>query len=254
MRGVVSFTTLMELRVFPVLALLWADGSAACTQASTVQGEKETVAAERAQMVERQIAARDVRDDRVLAAMRAVPRHLFVAPEQESSAYEDRPLSIGHGQTISQPYVVALMTQLVRPTPTDRALEVGTGSGYQAAVLAQLVSHVYTIEIVPALAREAEARLEKLGYKNVTVRAGDGYGGWPEHAPFDVIVVTAAPDRVPEPLLQQLKPGGRLAVPVGTPFGVQELQLIEKDASGTLRTTRVASVRFVPLQREPPEH
>ena len=253
MRGVVSFTTLMELRVFRGLALLWAAGSAACTQASTVQAEKETVAAERAQMVERQIAARDVRDDRVLAAMRAVPRHLFVAPEQASSAYEDRPLSIGHGQTISQPYVVALMTQLVRPSPTDRALEVGTGSGYQAAVLARLVSHVYTIEIVPALAREAEARLEKLGYKNVTVRAGDGYGGWPEHAPFDVIVVTAAPDRVPEPLLQQLKPGGRLAVPVGTPFSVQELQLIEKEASGTLRTTRVAPVRFVPLKREPPE-
>jgi protein-L-isoaspartate(D-aspartate) O-methyltransferase len=252
-RGVVSFTTLMDLRVFPVLALLWADGSAACTQASAAQAEEETVAAERAQMVERQIAARDVRDGRVLAAMRAVPRHLFVAPEQAPRAYEDRPLSIGHGQTISQPYIVALMTELVRPTPTDRALEVGTGSGYQAAVLAQLVSHVYTIEIVPALARESEARLKNLGCKNVTVRAGDGYGGWPEHAPFDVIVVTAAPDRVPEPLLQQLKPGGRLAVPVGTPFSIQELQLIEKEASGKLRTTRVAPVQFVPLQREPPE-
>jgi protein-L-isoaspartate(D-aspartate) O-methyltransferase len=248
-RGVVSFTTLLDLRVYPVLALLWADGSAACTQ----QVEKEATSAQRAQMVESQIAGRDVRDDRVLAAMRAVPRHEFVAPEQARRAYEDRPLPISHGQTISQPYVVALMTELVRPTPTDRALEVGTGSGYQAAVLAQLVSHVYTIEIVPALASEATTRLKQLGYENVTVRAGDGYEGWPEHAPFDIIVVTAAPDRVPEPLLQQLKPGGRLAVPVGTPFSVQELQLIEKEASGTLRTTRVAPVRFVPLRRGPPE-
>jgi protein-L-isoaspartate(D-aspartate) O-methyltransferase len=130
---------------------------------------------------------------------------------------------------------------------------VGTGSGYQAAVLAPLVSHVYTIELVPALAREAEARLERLDYDNVTVRAGDGYGGWPEHAPFDIIVVTAAPDRVPEPLVEQLKPGGRLVVPVGPHFGGQELLLLEKDSSGAVRTTRVAPVRFVPLLREPAE-
>jgi protein-L-isoaspartate(D-aspartate) O-methyltransferase len=205
-------------------------------------------------MVETQIADREIKDRRVLAAMRAVPRHLFVPPEESADAYDDRPLPIGHGQTISQPYIVALMTEVVRPNSKDRVLEVGTGSGYQAAVLAPLVSHVYTIEIVPALARDAEARLKKLKCDNVTVRAGDGYGGWPEHAPFDVIVVTAAPESVPEPLLQQLKPGGRLVVPVGSRFGVQELLLIEKDSEGKLRTTRVAPVRFVPLLREPPEN
>jgi protein-L-isoaspartate(D-aspartate) O-methyltransferase len=187
----------------------------------------------------------------VLEAMRAVPRHLFVPPDWAEDAYHDGPLPIGHGQTISQPYMVALMTQLVRPAPQDRALEVGTGSGYQAAVLASLVSHVYTIELVPALAHDAEARLKQLNFDNVTVRAGDGYGGWPEHAPFDIVVVTAAPDRVPEPLLQQLKPGGRLVVPVGPRYGRQELLLLEKDSSGALRTTRVAPVRFVPLLREP---
>jgi protein-L-isoaspartate(D-aspartate) O-methyltransferase len=185
--------------------------------------------------------------------MRAVPRHLFVPPPYAADAYDDGPLPIGHGQTISQPYIVALMTQLVRPAPRDRALEVGTGSGYQAAVLASLVSHVYTIELVPELAQDAEARLKQLDCDNVTVRAGDGYGGWPEHAPFDIIVVTAAPERVPEPLVEQLKPGGRLVVPVGSRYGVQELRLLEKESSGELRTTRVAPVRFVPLLREPPE-
>jgi protein-L-isoaspartate(D-aspartate) O-methyltransferase len=230
-----------------LLVALWGDEGAACTTSADAFTEK------RERMVETQIADREIKDRRVLAAMRAVPRHLFVPPADSADAYDDRPLPIGHGQTISQPYIVALMTEVVRPTASDRVLEVGTGSGYQAAVLAPLVSHVYTIEIVPALARDAAARLKKLKCDNVTVRAGDGYGGWPEHAPFDIIVVTAAPESVPEPLLQQLKPGGRLVVPVGSRFGTQELLLIEKDSSGKLRTTRVAPVRFVPLLRDPPE-
>jgi protein-L-isoaspartate(D-aspartate) O-methyltransferase len=247
MKRVASFTNSLGLRLLALFVALWGDESAACTPAA------DNFADERARMVETQLADREIKDRRVLAAMRAVPRHLFVPPPDAPDAYDDRPLPIGHGQTISQPYIVALMTELVRPTPGDRALEVGTGSGYQAAVLAPLVSHVYTIEIVPALARDAEARLKKLGCDNVTVRAGDGYAGWNEHAPFDIIIVTAAPERVPEPLLQQLKPGGRLVIPVGSRFGVQELQLLEKDSAGTLRTTRVAPVRFVPLLREPPE-
>jgi len=250
---VASFTTSLGLRLLAVFAALWGSESAACTRADIPHAAADAFTAERERMVETQLADREIKDRRVLAAMRTVPRHLFVPPHDSSDAYDDRPLPIGHGQTISQPYIVALMTELVRPTPTDRALEVGTGSGYQAAVLASLVSHVYTIEIVPALARDAEARLKQLDCDNVTVRAGDGYGGWPEHAPFDIIVVTAAPDRVPEPLLQQLKSGGRLVVPVGSRFGVQELLLLEKEPSGVVRTTRVAPVRFVPLLRDPPE-
>jgi protein-L-isoaspartate(D-aspartate) O-methyltransferase len=200
-------------------------------------------------MVVDQIAARGVRDPRVLAAMRDVPRHLFVPPELQRQAYADRPLSIGYDQTISQPYIVALMTELARPGPSDRALEVGTGSGYQAAVLSRLVAHVYTIEIVEPLARSAGERLKNLGYANVTARAGDGYAGWPDMSPFDIIMVTAAPDHVPEPLLAQLKPGGRLVIPVGPISAVQQLQLIEKDDAGRTQTTRVAPVQFVPLVR-----
>jgi protein-L-isoaspartate(D-aspartate) O-methyltransferase len=210
---------------------------------------QDEFAADRQGMVAEQIAARDVRDPRVLAAMRDVPRHLFVPRDLQRQAYADRPLPIGYDQTISQPYIVALMTELARPRAADRALEVGTGSGYQAAVLSRLVSHVYTIEIVEPLARSAEQRLKTLGYANVTVRAGDGYAGWPDNAPFDIIIVTAAPDHVPAPLLAQLKPGGRLVIPVGPVSAVQELQLIEKDTAGRTRTTRVAPVQFVPLVR-----
>jgi protein-L-isoaspartate(D-aspartate) O-methyltransferase len=201
-------------------------------------------------MVAEQIAARDVKDPRVLAAMREVPRHLFVPADQQSSAYDDRPLPIGYGQTISQPYIVALMTELARPKATDRALEIGTGTGYQAAILSRLVAEVYSIEIVEPLAAEARTRLARLGYTNVTSRTGDGYGGWPEKAPFDLIVVTAAPDHVPPPLVAQLKPGGRLVIPVGEVFSVQELVVIEKDASGKTRTEQITPVRFVPLKRK----
>jgi protein-L-isoaspartate(D-aspartate) O-methyltransferase len=200
-------------------------------------------------MVSEQIVARGIRDQRVIAAMRKVPRHLFVPPAERDRAYADAPAPIGEGQTISQPYIVALMTELARPQPGDRVLEVGTGSGYQAAVLSPLVAHVYTIELEATLARRAETVLREQKHENVTVRTGDGYAGWPEHAPFDIIMVTAAPERVPQPLIDQLKPGGRLIVPVGPRFSVQQLQLLEKDASGAIKTRNVSAVMFVPLRR-----
>ena len=200
-------------------------------------------------MVREQIAARDIRDTRVLEAMRRVPRHLFVPPAERDRAYVDAPLPIGEGQTISQPYIVALMTELVRPQPTDRALEVGTGSGYQGALLSLLVEHVYTIELDEALGHRAEAMFREQKHDNVTVRIGDGSAGWPEHAPFDIVMVTAAPEQVPQPLIDQLKPGGRLIVPVGPRFSVQQLQLIEKDTAGAIHTKNVSAVMFVPLRR-----
>ena len=230
------------------LALLCAPLAAACATGPPGPGqEDDDMAAERRRMVERDIAARGVDDPRVLEAMRSVPRHRFVGPRQARDAYRDHPLPIGSGQTISQPYIVAHMTELVRPQAGDRALEVGTGSGYQAAVLSPLVEHVYTIEIVPELAERAAATLDELGYDNVTVRQGDGWAGWPGHAPFEVIVVTAAPDEVPPALVEQLAPGGRMVIPVGPVHAVQELRLIEKSESGKLRDRRIAPVRFVPM-------
>ena len=180
--------------------------------------------------------------------MGSVPREKFVPKELRTSAYDDRPLPIGYGQTISQPFIVALMTEQLQPKKTQRVLEIGTGSGYQAAVLSDLVSEVYTIEIVRPLAQRAEAVLRELGYKNVQVRAGDGYKGWPEHAPFDAIIVTAAPDHVPTPLVEQLREGGRMVIPVGA-SGSQKLYLLEKQA-GQIKQTAVIPVRFVPLTRE----
>ncbi len=206
-------------------------------------------AAPRETMVREQIAGRGIRDARVIEALRQVPRHLFMPAAERQHAYADGPVPIGQGQTISQPYIVALMTELVRPQSGDRVLEVGAGSGYQAAVLARLVAHVYTVELEDALARTATALLRELEYENVTVRSGDGYAGWPEHAPFDIVFVTAAPEQVPQPLIDQLKPGGRMIVPVGPRFSVQRLQLIEKDAGGATRTTDVSRVMFVPLRR-----
>jgi protein-L-isoaspartate(D-aspartate) O-methyltransferase len=201
-------------------------------------------------MVAEQIAARDVRDARVLAAMREVPRHLFVAARDRANAYIDSPLGIEHGQTISQPYIVALMTELARPRPTDRALEIGTGSGYQAAVLSRLVDRVFSVELIADLADTARERLATLGYRNVTVRQGDGYLGWPDHAPFDIIIVTAAPDSIPPALVAQLRAGGRLVIPVGPVGGVQDLQLIEKDQAGAVTTRTIIPVRFVPMVRK----
>jgi protein-L-isoaspartate(D-aspartate) O-methyltransferase len=181
--------------------------------------------------------------------MRSVPRHEFVPPDQRPYAYLDIPLPIGHDQTISQPVVVAFMTQVVAPRPGMRALEVGTGSGYQAAVLAETGARVWTIEIFRPLAEEAKARLARLGYRGVTVRHGDGYAGWPEEAPFDAVVVTAGADSIPPALIEQLAPGGRLVMPVGDPNVDQQLVLLEKDASGRVASKRLLPVRFVPLLR-----
>jgi protein-L-isoaspartate(D-aspartate) O-methyltransferase len=211
----------------------------------------ENRSTEREAMVARQIAARGVNDPRVLEAMRSVPRHLFMPESSRPHAYADTPLPIGEGQTISQPYIVALMTELARPRPEDRVLEVGTGSGYQAAVLSKLAKHVWSIELEPTLARTAADVLSKQGYENVTVRAGDGYLGWPEESPFDIIMVTAAPDHVPQPLIDQLATGGRMVVPVGGAYSTQDLRLIEKDRSGNVTSRTITPVRFVPLRREP---
>jgi protein-L-isoaspartate(D-aspartate) O-methyltransferase len=203
----------------------------------------------RERMVEQQIKARGIKDERVLEAMAKVPRHEFVAERYRADAYRDDPLPIGHEQTISQPYVVALMTAEAKPRPEHRVLEIGTGSGYQAAVLAELVKEVYTIELVPELADESKERLKRLGYKNVQTRAGDGYKGWPEAAPFDAIVVTCGADHVPEPLFEQLKPGGVLVIPVGKTQAEQSLLAITKDAKGKRTTRDRGPVRFVPLRR-----
>jgi len=200
-------------------------------------------------MVETQIERRGIRDPRVLEAMRTVQRGDFVPPPYADQAESDRPLPIGFDQTISQPYIVALMTELVRPSQQDRALDVGTGSGYQAAILSRLVAEVFSIEFVPELGNQARQRLASLGYDNVTVRIGNGYEGWPEQAPFDVIVVAAAPRMIPPALTEQLAPGGRMVLPVGSRTG-QDLWLVEKDNQGVITRRKVAAVAFVPMVGE----
>jgi protein-L-isoaspartate(D-aspartate) O-methyltransferase len=199
---------------------------------------------ERRQMVEQQLRARDIKDPRVLDVMGRLPRHLLVPEHLRDEAYEDYPLAIGHGQTISQPYIVAFMTQALDVKPEHKVLEIGTGSGYQAAVLAELAREVYTIEIVEALGNSARDALASLGYRNVHVRVGDGYKGWPEEAPFDRVIVTAAPEEVPPALVEQLATGGLMAVPVGTVF--QELKILRKTERGLETLARMA-VRFVPM-------
>ncbi len=199
-------------------------------------------------MVDTQIENRGVKDPLVLQAMRAVERHLFIPAPLDRNAYDDRPLPIGHGQTISQPYIVALMTELVEPKPDFKVLEIGAGSGYQAAVLAEIVDHVYTVEIVPALAEWADQRLTKAGYTNVSVKHADGYYGWEEHAPFDAIVVTAAAPHIPPPLIEQLKDGGKMIIPVGSRFRVQQLVLVEKRQE-RITSRNIIPVRFVPFTR-----
>jgi protein-L-isoaspartate(D-aspartate) O-methyltransferase len=193
-------------------------------------------------------------NETVLDALRTVPRHLFVPPSLRKWAYDNRPLEIGHDQTISQPFIVALMTNMLRPAKDHVVLEVGTGSGYQAAILATLVRHVYSIEIVAPLAREASERLRDLGYGNITVRQGDGYAGWPEHAPFDAIIVTAGAPRIPPALVDQMKPGGRMAIPIGPVWADQKLILVEKRPDGKIETRSLGSVRFVPLTGAGSEH
>ncbi len=209
------------------------------------------LASERQRMVQEQLMSRGVRDERVLAAMNKVPREEFVPQDSRAASYTDQPLPIGYGQTISQPYIVAFMTEQLRPKPSDRVLEVGTGSGYQAAILAELVAEVYSVEIVEPLAKNAEATLQRLGCKNVHVKIGDGYKGWPETAPFDAIIVTCAPDKVPQPLIDQLKDGGRMVIPVGDRFA-QELYLLEKK-NGQLKQSATLPVRFVPMAGEASE-
>ncbi|HEY7000911.1 MAG TPA: protein-L-isoaspartate(D-aspartate) O-methyltransferase [Candidatus Udaeobacter sp.] len=203
---------------------------------------------QRQQMVQQQLVTRGINDPRVLAAMSKVAREEFVPIGSRSASYEDGPLPIGYGQTISQPYIVAFMTQQLRPKSGDRILEVGTGSGYQAAILAELVSDVYSIEIVEPLAKNAETTLQRLGYKNVHLRVGDGYKGWPEEGPFDAIIVTCAPDKVPQSLVDQLKDEGRMVIPVGDRFA-QQLYLLEKK-DGQLKQSATLPVRFVPMTNE----
>jgi protein-L-isoaspartate(D-aspartate) O-methyltransferase len=204
--------------------------------------------AERRRMVDEQLRARDIRDPRVLDAMLRVPRHQFVPESQRAGAYGDHPLPIGHDQTISQPYIVGFMTQALEIQPGDRVLEIGTGSGYQAAVLGELAKEVYTIEIVAPLADRARQTLAALGYRNIQVRTGNGYLGWPEQAPFDRIMVTAAPDQVPPALVEQLQIGGLMAIPVGTLL--QELRILRRTPSGT-ETLQTLPVRFVPMTGKP---
>ncbi len=241
-----SWTLLLCVPFLAVLLLLPGDPSY-CLLRKDDSGRYQEL---RYEMVAKQIAARGVKDDRVLQAMRDVPRHLFVPRKSRRSAYGDYPLPIGYGQTISQPYIVALMTELLEPGKDHIALEVGTGSGYQAAVLSEIVKEVYTIEIIPPLGRAAEKRLKELAYENVSVRVGDGYYGWEEHAPFDCIIVTAASDHIPPPLIKQLERGGKMAIPVGHPFQVQHLMLVEKLDGGEVQTRSILPVRFVPFRRK----
>jgi len=213
------------------------------------QQPKDTLEEKRMSMVEDQIITRGIMDRSTIQAMKKVPRHLFVPENYISQAYRDGPLPIGYGQTISQPYIVAYMTEVVKPEKGKRALEIGTGSGYQAAVLAEIIDTVYTIEIVPELAKEAETRLKELGYKNIIIRQGDGYKGWSDSAPFDIIIVTAAPNHIPQPLIDQLAEGGRIVIPIGEPSSVQSLVLVSKDR-GKINTETLTLVRFVPFTRE----
>jgi protein-L-isoaspartate(D-aspartate) O-methyltransferase len=225
------------------LFLLW---PALCNSQSAIG---DNFSAGRKNMVEEQLAApgRDIKNSRVLEAMATVPRHEFVPKAVQKFAYSDEPLPIGYGQTISQPFIVAFMTEQLDPKPSDRVLEVGTGSGYQAAVLSRLVAEVYTIEIIEPLAKRAEADLKRLGYNNVRVLAGDGYKGWPDHAPFDAIIVTCAPEHVPQPLVEQLRDGGRMIIPVGG-FENQQLYLLQKHGTKIVQQA-VLPVHFVSMER-----
>ena len=233
--------------VFLILACAPLPSQAPEPASTAATSDSETQRRARERMVREQIENRGVRDKRVVAALRKVPRHLYVPREMEPYAYADRPLPIGYAQTISQPYIVAFMTEALELKPQDRVLEIGTGSGYQAAVLAELVREVYSIEIVDPLGREAAERLKRLGYSNIQVRIGDGYRGWPEAAPFDAIIVTAAPDHVPAALVDQLREGGRMVLPVGRLF--QDLIRIRRTRSGVKQET-LLPVRFVPMVGE----
>jgi protein-L-isoaspartate(D-aspartate) O-methyltransferase len=217
-------------------------------EASYTPAPSDPYIGEREAMVEYQIRQRDVTDEAVLQAMRAVPRHEFVPEAGRGQAYNDHPLPIGYGQTISQPYIVALMTELIDLEPGEKVLEIGTGSGYQAAILAQITDQVYTIEIIPELAARAQADFDRLGYDQIMAKQADGYWGWEEYAPFDAIVVTAAPDHIPQPLVNQLADGGKMVIPIGPPGGYQSLWLLERQGEEVIRYNW-GGVRFVPLTR-----
>lgn len=231
-------------------ALIWllaAAAGASMAEAGDIARERQAMVREVAQMAQALSVETDAIDPAVLAAMGRVPRHEFVPLLLRSHAYDNRPLPIGHGQTISQPYIVAVMTDVLKVSRGDTFLEIGTGSGYQAAVLAELGARVYSIEIIEPLAKDAAERLRRLGYANVATKVGDGYHGWTEQGPFDAIIVTAAASHVPPPLLRQLKPGGRMVIPVGASFQTQQLLLIEKRADGGIKTRQMMPVAFVPL-------
>src|SRR5438034_2493386 len=234
------------MRRIPPWLLVVVLAATSCHHSPTSTSE---FAAQRQRMVEQQLKPRGIKDERVLAAMAKVLREEFIPLDARADAYEDGPLPIGYDQTISQPYIVAFMTEQLRPKRSDRVLEIGSGSGYQAAILGELVAEVYTIEIVEPLAKGAEATLQRLGYNNVHIKVGDGYKGWPEEAPFDAIIVTCAPEKVPQPLVDQLKDGGRMVIPVGERFA-QQLYLLEKK-NGQLKESITLPVRFVPMLREP---
>ena len=231
------------LFLFFALFLLFCHSSYGISRQSDKANEKKL----RDGMVEKQLVERGIKEPRVLQAIRTIPRHLFVPEKYTESAYGDFPLPIGYGQTIPQPYIGALMSELLEAKKTDVALEIGTGSGYQAAVLGPIVKEVYTIEIIPQLGEAAGKRFEKLGFKNITLKIGDGYLGWNDHAPFDRIIVTAVTTHVPPPLIQQLKNGGKMVIPIGNPFQIQNLMLIEKSDEGTITTRSILPVRFAPL-------
>jgi len=233
------------MRIVAQYLLFAAIATTGCSQHALTTAD---FAAQRQQMVDQQLKGRGIQDKRVLAAMAKVPREEFIPVDVRANAYEDGPLPIGYDQTISQPYIVAFMTEQLRPKSSDRVLEIGSGSGYQAAVLAELVADVYTIDIIEPLAKTAEATLQRLGYKNVHAKVGDGYKGWLEEAPFDAIIVTCAPEKVPQPLVDQLRDGGRMVIPVGERFA-QQLYLLEKK-NGQLKESATLPVRFVPMLRE----
>jgi protein-L-isoaspartate(D-aspartate) O-methyltransferase len=237
----------MIRKIVSIALLVLFLGALPTGNAPAAEPDEAEFAAMRERMVKDQIVRRGIRDSEVLRAMRAVPRHRFVTGRLMDQAYDDTPLSIGYGQTISQPYIVAYMTEIVKAGKGDRILEIGTGSGYQAAILSPIAGSVYTIEIIPQLAKTASLRLKEMKYENVTLRCDDGYYGWQEHAPFDAIIVTAAAGHIPPPLLKQLKPGGRMVIPVGGPFMVQSLVLVKKDQAAAVTTQNLMAVRFVPF-------
>jgi len=236
-----------RLLVYRIIFILWLIINLEAQLGYTEDKERTDFYILRKKMIETQIEARGIKDKRVLEAMLKVERHKFVPESQKPFAYEDRPLPIGYGQTISQPYIVALMTELLELKGEEKVLEIGTGSGYQAAILAELAKEVYTIEIIEGLAKEAQKRLADLGYKNIKVKIGDGYLGWPEVSPFDAIVVTCAPEEIPPALIEQLKEGGKMVIPVGEFF--QELKLVSKK-EGKILIKNIIPVSFVPMIRE----